>query len=241
MNNFLIVVPVYNAGDYIAGCLASLAEQDYPNFRVIIIDDCSTDSTPNTIQEYLHHPNFQCIRNPVRTGSALGNIVKAIQAVPGDPDEIILNVDGDDKLAFSGVLSYLDDIYINSDVWVTYGQFIPASDKYGPYCLPIEDFENYRHGDWVTSHLRTWRRHLWDRIRDEDFLDTDGEYYKTAWDLAIMYPLIEMAGPERLRFIEHVLYIYNDLNPLNDMKQYSQLQIETGNRIRNKPKYFRIV
>ena len=51
-----------------------------------------------------------------------------------------------------------------------------------------------------------------------------------------MYPMIEMAG-SHLRFIDRVLYIYNDLNPACDGTVNPKLQIETGKYIQSKPIY----
>ena len=47
-----IIVPVYNAEEYIEGCLCSLLEQTYSNIEVICVDDCSTDNSVNIIKKY---------------------------------------------------------------------------------------------------------------------------------------------------------------------------------------------
>lgn len=41
-----IVVPAYNAENYIEKCVSSILKQDYMNLQVIIVDDGSSDSTP---------------------------------------------------------------------------------------------------------------------------------------------------------------------------------------------------
>ena len=45
-----ICVPARNEQRDIEACLTSLLEQEYPNFEVIVVDDHSTDNTPNIIQ-----------------------------------------------------------------------------------------------------------------------------------------------------------------------------------------------
>lgn len=40
-----VIVPVYNAGDYLANCLKCIAVQDYQDFEVILVDDGSTDGS----------------------------------------------------------------------------------------------------------------------------------------------------------------------------------------------------
>ena len=52
-----------------------------------------------------------------------------------------------------------------------------------------------------------------------------------------MYPLIEMAGNARSKFIDKILYIYNDLNVMNDMKIDPIGQLATAAFIKNKKEY----
>jgi len=40
-----VILPARNEEKYIAECLRSIANQDYPNFEIIAINDCSTDET----------------------------------------------------------------------------------------------------------------------------------------------------------------------------------------------------
>jgi len=47
-----IVIPVFNQLEYTHACLASLqAVQEQPAFEVIVVDDCSTDSTPEVMAQ----------------------------------------------------------------------------------------------------------------------------------------------------------------------------------------------
>ena len=50
-----------NAKDYIAECLDSLLAQTYPNFEIILIDDCSTDGTA----EYTIHFDQELKSDPL--------------------------------------------------------------------------------------------------------------------------------------------------------------------------------
>lgn len=47
-----IVMPVYNAGDYLSECMESILSQSYTNFELIIIDDGSTDQSVNILNSY---------------------------------------------------------------------------------------------------------------------------------------------------------------------------------------------
>lgn len=47
-----VMVPALNEEQYIAKCLDSLVEQDYPNFEIIAINDSSTDRTGQIMDQY---------------------------------------------------------------------------------------------------------------------------------------------------------------------------------------------
>jgi len=64
-----VIIPVYNEERYIARCLDSILQQDYPEeqMEVIIVDGNSTDSTSDIIDFYLKkHPFMKMIVNPDR-------------------------------------------------------------------------------------------------------------------------------------------------------------------------------
>ena len=60
-----VVIPVHNAQEYIRQCLDSiLTGQGDIGLEVICVDDCSTDATPEILEEYRKkYPNFRCLRN----------------------------------------------------------------------------------------------------------------------------------------------------------------------------------
>ena len=241
-------MPVYNADKWIGGCLQSIVSQNYDNYKVIVIDDHSGDCTWDIIKEF----DVMAYRNYQRVGSGLANIAQGIYRGSDNKDDIIVTVDGDDCLVDNGVLSYLNKVY-QQDIWMTYGSFLPLSKRYKNTCQDLSythTFDDngehlYSHltpstyrksGVWVTSHLRTFKRWLWDKIDDNDLRDENGDYFRMGWDLAFMYPMIEMAG-SHLKFIDKVLYMYNDLNPNSDGIIDPQMQIKAGKYIQSKNQY----
>ena len=40
-----VIVPVYNAEQYISKCIESILEQTYTNLQIILVDDGSTDGS----------------------------------------------------------------------------------------------------------------------------------------------------------------------------------------------------
>jgi ribosomal protein S20 len=131
------------------------------------------------------------------------------------------------------VLDKLNTVYNSYNVWLTYGQYMRLSNSSKGHCKAINNTQKYRkHNAWLTSHIRTYRRHLWMKVEENDLKDQYGNYFNTAGDLAIMYPMIEMAGIKRIKFIEDILYLYNDMSPINDFKIKAEKQLEVASYIK---------
>lgn len=225
-NEFAVIVPVYNSR-WIGKCLDSVMCQDYKNFKVVVIDDCSTDDTLEVVKKY----PVSYIHNTKHNGSPLANTRRGINTVWND-DVIIVILDGDDWLSAKDVLSYLNEIYQN-DVWLTYGQFHPLSGHPKNWCKPVKDTRNYRREEmWYTTALRTFKKWLWDKINPEDLM-INGQWAMWASDRAYMYPMIEMAG-KHIKCIERVLYIYNDIHANN----YKNLSLTEGDK---EARYFKLL
>lgn len=47
-----IVTPAYNQADYLAATIDSILAQDYPNIEYLVLDDGSTDATPDVLARY---------------------------------------------------------------------------------------------------------------------------------------------------------------------------------------------
>lgn len=239
-NKFIILVTVHNSKEWIGKCLDSVISQDYKNYRLLIVDDHSTDGTWDIVSRY----NACIIRNDTNMVHSLINAYTGMRAFFFDPEDIIVHLDGDDWLADDKVFSYLNEVY-QEDVWLTYGQFEPVSGSYHNFCKSFSDIgvtsQTYRSsGIWTTSHLKTFRKRLWDRIKIRDF-KRNGKWIPTCGDLAMMYPIIEMAGDKRIRFIDKVLYIYNDQNPMNHRLTMTNESLETAKYLQSKPSYKEIL
>lgn len=79
-----IVLPVYNGERYMRESIDSVLSQTYNNWELLILDDCSTDSTPAIAQEYVmqddrikYYRNEKNLRLPK-------NLNKGFQLAKGD-------------------------------------------------------------------------------------------------------------------------------------------------------------
>lgn len=216
-HQLVVIVPFYNAGVYLRNCVNSLLMQDYPDVKVIFIDDASTDSSA-----YFEPPallNALLLRNEVRRGVAYN----MHQAITGycNPDDIVVCLDGDDQLACNDALTQINEQYVRYGCWIMYGQYMDTDGHLGvsaPYASP-KDFATLRHG-WRVSHIRTFRAGLFLSVADQDpdyscLKNEEGEWLLSAADAALMFPMMEMAGFYRVVFNETILYLYNVNNPVS--------------------------
>jgi GT2 family glycosyltransferase len=70
-----VVVVNYNSGDYLKGCIASLARQNYRNFETIIIDNNSTDGSLDRLAD--KPASLTILRQSENLGFARGNNIGA--------------------------------------------------------------------------------------------------------------------------------------------------------------------
>ena len=54
MEKVSIIVPVYNAAEYVGKCLESVALQDYKNIEIIVVEDGSDDESPDVCKKFIN-------------------------------------------------------------------------------------------------------------------------------------------------------------------------------------------
>ncbi|HSW86187.1 MAG TPA: glycosyltransferase family A protein [Rhabdochlamydiaceae bacterium] len=242
---FVVIIPSYNNRSYCERNLQSVLTQHYNNFRVIYIDDCSTDGTFQKVQDVIctYKPSIKIdlIKNDQNRG-ALANLYHAVHSC--ENNEIIVTVDGDDFLAHEEVLSKLNRVYANPHVWMTYGNFLdypsyrqkPVACKKTP--KKIIQKNSFRTHEWIFSHLRTFYAGLFKQVRLQDLI-YQGGFLPMAGDLGFMFPLLEMAGRHSV-FIKDILYLYNRTNPLSDHITNFPFQEQCAMHVRKLARYQRL-
>jgi hypothetical protein len=95
---------------------------------------------------------------------------------------------------------------------------------------------------WRSSHLRTFKKFIFDKIDKNDFISKlDNKLYWHASDLAIMYPLLEMCPVDKIGVIPFETYIYNTSksNQLRTREREDSSNSKYEDEIRNKRVYAR--
>lgn len=79
-----VFVPAYNAAGFVEATLDSVRGQTFKDFEFIVIDDCSTDDTPEVIERWIEKHQFPCrfIRHEVNRGLC-GSMNEGVAAANG--------------------------------------------------------------------------------------------------------------------------------------------------------------
>lgn len=243
--SFVVVSPERNAGAAGRKCLQSVYEQNYDKKKVrhIFIDDASSDNTPEIVKSWMkEHPDnrVEFIETRRRSGILANKIKGFDMALPG---ALVIELDGDDWLPDKNVLKFLNKVYQDDKVWMTYNTFLRLSppgyteiSKMKPVPAEVIEDNDFRKYKWQTSHLHSFRAELYRHVDKGSFIDPDtGEYWECSTDPALYLPMLELAG-RRSRHIYRITCIYN-FHENTIAKTDAQLQRETAERIRQQTPY----
>lgn len=106
MNKISVLINNYNYGKYVGEAIASVLSQDYPDFELIVVDDGSTDESPEVIGSF-HDDRMKTIIKS--NGGQLSAFNAGFSVSSG---EIICFLDADD-LYQPGYLSAVAEIFSN--------------------------------------------------------------------------------------------------------------------------------
>lgn len=156
------------------------------------------------------------------------------------PTDIVALVDGDDWLPVDDALSTIGDAHRDGK-WVTWGSFEYGDGRPG-FASDIDWTVPVRAQPWVTTHLKTFRAGLFQRIMIADLQYAPGKWIDRADDPAFFWPIIEMAGRDRCRFISRPIYAYNEAAAWHRNASQAELrhQINMHNLSRSRAPYARI-
>lgn len=248
-NRFVVISTCYNKDMWVEINVNSVKQQSYRNFKAYYGYDKSTDNTLKYLMKATEDDDrFTIIYNP-SPGCFLNNFMHVYTHLKTNnlinPEDIIVEIDGDDWLLHCFVFQYLNQVYQDPNIWMTYGQYIhyPSGELGGHYNLHLDDLVDkhnaYRKAIFPYSHLKTFKAFLMDNLKEDDITDpTTGKYFNAAADFALSMPLVEQAGKNRIFRVSEPIYVYNvseDLESESNNRITLQKQVE--NRIRQiKPK-----
>lgn len=185
MPKISVVVAVYNAYAFLDRCLVSILQQSYPDFELVVVDDCSTDLSALMVRQFARNDSrITLLVHQKNKGLGAGRNT-GVAAARG---EYVTFVDGDDFIE-PNLLECMVSASDNGrfDIVETGCQFIDFEDKvlwnYTPTAMKVENLDAdpdnmLLFGEWgVTQKL--WRRSLFQN--DNPF--PEGMYWE---DIALL-------------------------------------------------------
>ena len=128
-----ICIPVFNGENYIDTCIKSVLEQNYENFELLILDNCSTDSTASIIFD-IKDDRIRYIKNKENIG-ALNNFSKCISQAYG---EYFVLLPHDDLLMPGFISNYVEKLQADTKLMENSLKIKPLSIEQG-----ISQFAKY--------------------------------------------------------------------------------------------------
>jgi glycosyltransferase involved in cell wall biosynthesis len=91
---FTVVIPTYNRARFISKAIESVLRQDCNDWKLLIMDDASTDNTKEMLKMYLCHPQIQYFR--MEQNSGISKVMNKALSLVDTP--FMVQLDSDDWL-----------------------------------------------------------------------------------------------------------------------------------------------
>lgn len=115
-----VVVPVYNAKNYLTECIESVLAQDYPDIELILVDDGSHDGSVSICEKYTKRYEHVLFYSQKNRGPAVARN-NGMRYASG---EYLFFVDADDYLAQENVVSRLVERMRTSGADIVVGDYM---------------------------------------------------------------------------------------------------------------------
>ena len=171
-----VIIPVYNVEKYLHVCLNSVISQEYQNFEIICVEDCSTDSSMEILEYFvLKDSRIKILKNEHNMGPGFSRN-RGLNEANG---KYILFLDGDDWIS-SNILQHLVKQSETNDLDVLIFKSIVYYDEQQDFGMEnyydmefLEEFEDkvFNHFDLDKSRLFSIPNVPWNKFYRKSFLD----------------------------------------------------------------------
>lgn len=163
-----VVMPAFNAGNFIAATLASIAGQGDESVEVILADGSSQDATLEIARSF-HELDVKIVSEPDL--GQLDALQKGLRMATGD---IVLWLNADD-IVMPGAFAAVREAFADPTVDFVYSDDIAFNEKtrgyyYGPPIRGLGDLDHFLFYRQMCSECVYWRRSI-TRFLDDDYFD----------------------------------------------------------------------
>ena len=126
-----LIITTYNRARLLPRAVNSVLDQTYEDYELIIVDDCSTDSTPEIIQSF-NDPRIRSFRHEANQGLAAARNTGIANA----RGEYIAFLDDDDECTPNRLADQISILDSNPDSGLVYGWIEEINDANGARRVP---------------------------------------------------------------------------------------------------------
>lgn len=158
-----IIIPTYNAGEFIGRALESVYNQTYKNIEVIVIDDGSEDDTDLILEDYMLNDNFTYIKK-WHSGLAAVARNEGLEAAVGS---YVAFLDADDYWAPDKLKKQIE-LFKNEEIGLVYsnGHIMDTKKLYSKLAKPHKGnvFDKLISKNFIATSSVIIRREVLDEI-----------------------------------------------------------------------------
>lgn len=210
-----ILMPAYNVEKYLRRAVDSVLNQTYKDFEVVLIDDGSTDGTPQICDEYGKKYDFIRVYHQQNIGNSRTREI-LIQKAEG---EFIFWLDADDYYD-STLLEKAVKVFEENDTDIVYWNYaMLVSDKGKIIEQQVDEIELStrrelnKWGLWPMVWWYASKKELWENIvRVPDDVDLTDDVWLTAQ---------VVSKTEKIILLSEVLYYYDQTNVNSVIHSYT--------------------
>ena len=215
---FVVIIPSYNNdhGEYkgrtfLQNCIESVLNQTYKNFEIIIVDDMSTDTSVETVENYVEKDKrVHLIRNNRKRYNGGSRNVGIEYASKNINFDYYLFLDSDDWWKNENVLKRINDNLWDCELMLLGCEMIFPD---GTKQIKINEYDNYK--DFFICDNKTWCT-AWSRVIRKDKI----VYFPESTlmeDRTWAYEQADNVSLENVRNLKEVCYVWNRLNTTNSV------------------------
>ena len=214
---YAIIVPncnndhgIYNGKSFLRNCIESVLNQTYKDFELIMVDDCSTDNSVETIKSY-KDDRIHLIENKRKRYNGGSRNVGIDYALNNLDFDYFCFLDSDDWWKNDKILEKINNRLYNHDMALLGMELI---DKNGVFMTKFHEYKNYQ--DFFLSDNKVWCT-AWARVIKknkiayfcEDTLMEDRVWsYRQADNIDSLDKVVN---------IKEVCYVWNRTNTTNSV------------------------
>ena len=200
----------YNGKTFLRNCIESILSQTYKDFSLIIVDDCSTDTSVNTIVEYMTDDRVYLVKNRRKRYNGGSRNVGIDFALDHCDFDYFCFLDSDDWWKDEKVLEKINNRLYGHEMALIGMELI---DKNGVYMTKFHQYSNYK--DFFLSDNKVWCT-AWARVIRKDkivYFCEDTLMEDRVWS----YRQADNVDLDKVVNIKEVCYVWNRTNTTNSV------------------------